>query len=246
MIIWSYGGGTQSVAIAVLIIKGELPIPDLIIFADTSREASETWIYTENHMQPLLATVGRQVEVAPHSLATVDLYTSNGKLLIPAFTEKGKLLQFCSHEWKRRVVQRYARQQGVKTCDLWIGISVDEYERMGDSDVKWMKHRYPLCFDIQIDRAGCRALVERFGLPTPPRSSCWMCPNRNDTEWQHLRDNWPEDWGKACKMDIMIRERDQRGGVWLHKSLVPLAQANIEDKREPLPLFQCDSGFCYI
>jgi hypothetical protein len=35
MVVWSYGGGKQSVAIAALIVQGKLPKPDLIVMADT-------------------------------------------------------------------------------------------------------------------------------------------------------------------------------------------------------------------
>jgi hypothetical protein len=97
-LVWSYGGGTQSCAIAVLVAQGKLPKPDLAVIADTGREASETWEYLEAHIQPLLKTVDLEVEVAPHSLATVGLYGKNGDLLIPAFTANGgKLPTFCSN-----------------------------------------------------------------------------------------------------------------------------------------------------
>ncbi len=41
-LIWSYGGGVQSAAIAVLVLRGELPRPERAVMADTSREASAT------------------------------------------------------------------------------------------------------------------------------------------------------------------------------------------------------------
>ncbi len=87
MIVWSYGGGTQSIAIALLVASGKLPKPDLIVFADTGREASETFEYTERHVSPLLASIGLTIETASHDLSKVDLYKRTGKketLLIPA------------------------------------------------------------------------------------------------------------------------------------------------------------------
>lgn len=33
--VWSFGGGVQSAAIAVMVVKGVLPRPDLIVIADT-------------------------------------------------------------------------------------------------------------------------------------------------------------------------------------------------------------------
>jgi 3'-phosphoadenosine 5'-phosphosulfate sulfotransferase (PAPS reductase)/FAD synthetase len=65
--VWSYGGGRQSVALAVLVRDGKLPRPDLIVFADTGREDSATMDYHRKHVAPFL-----QVETASHDLATVD------------------------------------------------------------------------------------------------------------------------------------------------------------------------------
>ena len=83
---WSYGGGTQSVAIAVLVAQGKLPKPEWIGIADTGRESSETWEYTDKWVRPMLRSVGCEIEVVSHSLSTVDLYSLKGELLIPAYT----------------------------------------------------------------------------------------------------------------------------------------------------------------
>ena len=55
--VWSNGGGTQSAAIAALIIKGELPKPDLAVTSDTGREASETWRFHDEVLGPELHQV---------------------------------------------------------------------------------------------------------------------------------------------------------------------------------------------
>lgn len=109
MITWSYGGGVQSCAIAVLIAQGLLPKPELVVMADTSREATETWEYTETHIGPLFDRLGMELNIIPHTLATVDLYGTKGDALLPAYTADGagKLPTFCSVEWKQRVVRRW-------------------------------------------------------------------------------------------------------------------------------------------
>jgi hypothetical protein len=246
MIVWSYGGGTQSVAIAVLIAQGQLPRPDMIVIADTDREASETWTYTDAHIRPLLAPLGLTIEIAPHSLATVDLYSPKGDCLLPAYTAVGKLPSFCSHKWKLRVVRRYMREQGIETCIEWLGISRDEAERMKVSDVQWIKYNYPLAMKMRMTRRDCVYLVERFGLPTPPRSSCWMCPNRGNEQWQRLKDYYPDEWGKACELDIEIRERDEKHGLYLHRSRVPLKDADLTVPAVDNPLLDCMGGVCWV
>jgi hypothetical protein len=249
-LVWSYGGGVQTAAIAVLIRNGGLPRPDIAIMADTGREATATWDYLHNVLQPYLDPVGVKVQIASHSLATTDLYAHNGDLLIPAFTSDGKLPTFCSGEWKRDVVRRQLRLFGVTECDLWLGISFDERERAKPSTRKWVNHVFPLV-DNFISREGCLMLVEKAGLPRPPKSSCWMCPHRKNEQWRDLRDNHPEDWRKAIAVDEQIRAADQaqgNSGVYLHTSRVPLAMADIEEPTSgQLDLFGvgCSSGYCW-
>jgi hypothetical protein len=82
----SYGGGRQTVAMCVLIEQGRLPRPDRIVIADTGREKSSTWEYLSEVVQPRMQHVGLTVEIAPRSLAYVDLYAHNGDLLLPVYT----------------------------------------------------------------------------------------------------------------------------------------------------------------
>lgn len=247
---WSYGGGTQSLAIAILVSQGRLPKPSLAVMVDTAREASETWEYHERYAVPLLASIGLTVEIASHDLATVDLYSHKGQLLIPAYTgTSGKLDTFCSNEWKARVVQRHLRSKGYgpkRPVVTWLGMSLDEVERLRPSSTKWQKHHWPLCFDARMTRGDCIALIHSFGWPDPPKSSCWMCPYRRNAQWTRLRDHYPEDWDKAVKLDQEIRERDSEHAIYLHHSHVPLDQANLDvDEIKELPLFGCDTGFCW-
>lgn len=251
--ILSYGGGRQTVAICVLIAQGKLPRPERIVCADTGREASSTWDYLDAHVRPLLATVGLTVDIAPHDLATVDLYGFNGDLLIPAYTREGKLPTLCSTEWKRRPVRRWLRANGYgpdNPVSLWLGISVDEVGRAKPSDTNWLTHRFPLLFDVSLNKRECVALVRDAGLPEPPRSSCWMCPHRADDEWLALSD---ADRVNAIALDNDIRLKDKGDGVWLHRRRVPLGSLDNADLSEPetdLPLFgknaECESGYCFI
>lgn len=246
-IIWSFGGGTQSAALAVLVVTGRLPLPERIVMADTGREASETWEYLSTVIQPYLAQVSREVEIAIHALATVDLYAGNGDLLIPAYTQSGALRGFCSNEWKKRVVERWMRQQGYgpkQPVTVWLGISTNEADRMKDSGTSWVSNHYPLIYDVRMTRAECVAIVERAGLPTPPRSSCWMCPYRSNREWARLKEHYPADWRQAVKLDAAIRQRDERGGVYLHRDRVSLEDAELTERKMPL-LDLCDSGYCW-
>lgn len=232
LIAWSYGGGVQSVALAVLISQGKLQRPDLAVIADTGREAETTWTYLRETTTPLLRPLDVQIQIAPHTLATVDLYSTNGALLIPAWTDQsgktGRLPTYCSVEWKRRVVRRWLRQQGVKKCELWLGISLDETHRAKDSDVAWLRHEYPL-LDLMLRRRDCERIIVEAGLPVPAKSSCWMCPHRGMYEWAALT---PGDTAKAKAFEAEIRKRDQHISIY-----GPRLTSQENDA--------CDSGFCW-
>lgn len=241
---WSYGGGTQSIALALLVAMGKLPKPDIIVFADTGMEATETFEYTDQYVSPLLATLGLTIEVASHDLAKVGLYSHKGELLPPVYTKTGKLATFCSKEWKTWVIRRYLRSRGVKECITWLGMSTDEVERLKPSDVKWQTLHWPLCFDVPMNRADCRQLIQNYGWPDPPKSSCWMCPHRRNDQWQRLKIFYPEDFKKAVALDKQVREQDTKGGVWLHEDRKPLDEIDFTKPDQP-QLFGCDSGFCW-
>src|SRR5207249_4107397 len=115
------------------------------------------------------------VRVQKARYASVDLYRDE-TLLLPVFGvaadgKRTKLPTFCSNEWKQRVVRRYLRETGVKSCRVWLGMSTDEMRRMRPSGLTWLLHHYPLIWDHPMSRAGCLALLAKMHWPEPPRSS---------------------------------------------------------------------------
>jgi hypothetical protein len=239
--ILSYGGGTQTVAMCVLVAQGKLPKPDAVIAADTGREMPTTWTYADTYMRPLLAGVGLELHIAPHNLATVDVYSGNGDLLVPAYTDTGKLPTYCSNEWKQRVVQRYARTIGISSDnETWIGFSLDEIKRVKGNEGR----RFPL-IDLMLTGADCKTVIENAGLPLPKKSRCWMCPHQENKEWREVR-NDPELWRQAIELDEEVRANDERGGVYLHPSRKPLVFADIDATDRGEPNRQCAFGLCFV
>ena len=185
--ILNYGGGRQTVAMCILVKRGILPKPQRIIIADTGRENQSTWDYLEEITRPLLESVGLSVEIAPRSLAYVDVYGLNGQLLIPAFTQDGKLSAFCSDEWKGQVVKRYLklstlghtpaeiatmpepkiREEMKKRIDEtflnWIGFAFDESKRIKNRN----NRKFWLC-ELMLTKADCVNIITKEGLPLPP------------------------------------------------------------------------------
>lgn len=240
----SYGGGRQTVAYCVLIAQGKAPKPDRIVIANTGRENSSTWDYMAEVSIPLLATVGLEIEVAPHTLARVDLYAHNGDLLLPVYTETGKFTTFCSNEWKARVIHRYLKAKGIHGYTSLIGFALDEKKRIKSTEGR----RFPLV-EMMLTKADCIQIILDAGYPLPPHSSCWMCPNKANEEWRYEREHYPDDFEQACILDEEIRAEDIEAGgsgVWLHHSRVPLREANLEVEDRKGPSRQCGLGLCFV
>ena len=237
----SYGGGKQTIAMCVLVAQGKLPRPDYVIAADTGREMPSTWEYADEYTRPLLASVGLELHIAPHDLATVDLYGKNGDLLMPMFTSTGKLSTFCSGEWKARVVDRYAKTVlHIPSYTAWIGFSLDERRRIKGREGK----RFPL-IDLNLTLVDCLEIIQSAGLPIPPKSRCYMCPHQHNAEWREVK-AIPALWESALEIDQEMRDADERGAVFLHADRIPLelADLNKEDRNEPSR--QCGMGLCYV
>lgn len=238
---WMYGGGRQSAAIAVLIIKGQIPMPDWVCIADTGREKTTTWNYLRDVVQPAFPKQIHIIDKAQY--ATVDLYR-NDDLLIPAFTNinggVSKLETFCSNEWKARVCDRWLKKtQRVKKFIPWIGFSFDERRRweakrrsMGDG--VW----FPLVDAVRMGKTDCVELVKSFGWPSPPGSACWMCPNQDDGDWLA---NTPEDMEKAAALEKELQAKDPY--IFLHRSCVPIDQVKFDPRKKGKT---CDSGLCMV
>ncbi|HDR9068188.1 hypothetical protein SAMN03159335_06193 [Burkholderia cepacia] len=248
--LWASGGGTQSAAIAALIVTGKVEKPDLAVIVDTEREQSTTWEYTRTVIEPALASVGVVLHrVRKSQFERKDLYggKDNRTLLLPAFStqggEVGKLSNWCSSYWKREVIKRWANSHGVDAVDTWLGISTDELGRVQKCRSGKWRTRYPL-IEQAMNRGDCVALVRRMGWPDPPRSSCYMCPNHTAHEWRDIRDNKPADWQAAIQFERELRLRDPH--AFLHHDCVPLDQADLDDRNGVLFGHNCTSGHCFV
>jgi hypothetical protein len=247
--VWSCGGGTQSAAIAVLILEGKLPRPDISLIVDTNREKQATWHYLDNVLSPKLAAIGIEiVRVDSSQYKRVDLYADEdeGSVLLPMYTqgsgELGKLPAYCSAEWKRDTIRRYLKQRGVTQATQWLGISLDEMNRIRAPRQQWLTWRYPLIFDVPMRRQDCINLVLERGWPEPPKSACWMCPHHQNADWLQMKADAPEDFQRAVQLEREIRAKNPT--VWLHKSCKPLDEVEFDSGQFSFFDNGCASGFC--
>lgn len=247
--IWSSGGGVQSTAIAILILKGLLPRPDFAFIADTGRETNETWEYLNSVTNPALSKIDLTIErLRPARIP--DIFNGNGTLLIPAFLAgqtEAKGSNFCSAYWKRDFVKRIAVERGLVPAVNWLGISTDEMRRVSTPRALNWQLRFPLIYDAPRSRNDCLNLITDYGWPKAPKSSCWMCPNRRDSQWIHLRDVRPAEFAQAVALDIELRTR--KPDAFLHESRIPLGEVILKEATKDGDhgqLSLCDSGECFV
>lgn len=71
-----------------------------------------------------------------------------------------------------------------------------------------------------------------------PRSACIGCPFHSNDEWRRMRDESPAEFEDACAFDEQMRTADQRyaswrkkmvGTLYLHRQMIPLRMANLDD-----------------
>lgn len=249
--LWACGGGRQSAGIIALILEGQLPRPDHVAMAALEWERKATYRYVCDYIRPAVQSLGIPFTFVPRKkYASKDFFGGEGlkSPLPPVYTNQSgklsKLPEWCSGEWKREVVKRWACEQpGWKDrgVNLWIGISFDEQNRVRGVRKQWIRPVYPLCYVRPTRVSGCLAAVERMGWPEPPRSRCEHCPNQADSEWAELT---AEEWERACRTDEYIRSVDPN--AYLHKSLKPLRMVTLDPKEDNGGLFGgCTSGMCY-
>ena len=178
--------------------------------------------------------------------------------------ELGMLRRFCTSIYKvapvdkkiNEIRREWAASRGLKAkpanypdVKVWLGISLDEIQRMKSSTKGWMEYRHPLAWDLRWTRQHCLQWFEKSGLPKPPRSACLGCPYHSNKEWQKLRDHDPEGWQETLVLDRYIRNRTNNNSVlYLHRSGVPLDEAVIDEPENPEGLLfgfldEC-SGMC--
>ena len=247
----SLGAGVQSTTLLLMMIKKELPMADQVIFADTGWEPQAVYkhlgwlqkVMEENSIDFHIVSKGNirsdflSAEKGTH-------YASMPLHLIGQDGKHGMVRRQCTSEYKLAPLMKIQRQfAGLKSGERCkdhrittvIGISYDESQRMKDPQFSWIRHDYPLV-DNKITRQDCIEWCEANGYPRPPRSACIGCPFKSQEEWRNLYQT-QDEWNDAVDFDRSLRElpnlRDRfRGQAYLHKSKVPLAEADIRTDRE--------------
>ena len=169
------------------------------------------WTWDENG-EGFEYETGRMIEVKPRS--------------------DGQLKRSCTHRWKIVPIRRWLQaNRNGRQIEQWIGISMDEYQRMKDSGVKYITNRWPL-IEKRMTRVGCVAWLERHGLEVPQKSSCTFCPFHDRQTWREIKAGSSGDWAEAVQVDAAIRTMRPPFDLFLHPSRKPLPLVDFSTPEE--------------
>jgi hypothetical protein len=234
----SLGAGVQSTTLALMAAQGEIgPMPDYAIFADTGWEPAAVY----RHLDWLESVLPFPVHRAKRPgddlgqlamrIAVEDITKS---AMLPYFTANpdGMLPRQCSKEFKSRVVGRAIKallgdkhKRGVKSVEQWLGISLEEMQRMKDAEQAFIQNRFPL-IEVRMNRNDCLAWMAKNGYPKPPKSACIFCPYHNQEEWRLILGG--EDRERLIEFDKAIRPGfvGMKGSAYLSKHRQPIGEAD--------------------
>lgn len=265
--ILSYGAGTQSTALLLMALKGEINgvIPDYIIFSDTGWEPKEVYSWLEKVNSHIKKEYNREIIITNNGSIKKDILATieNGDRLasLPFYTlsedgEVGMVLRQCTSEYKIKPVKNkirellgYQPRQRVKEMiHIWKGISTDEVQRVKPIPDKWITAEHPLIDIKPANRTNCVAYVQREGLGTPPNSSCIGCPFHDDMTWAYMKKHDKESFADAVELDKKIRKLPGfKHEVYLHRSCKPLGEIDFGGGQMTIDDFinECE-GFCGV
>jgi hypothetical protein len=209
----------QSTAIALLVLQGKLPRPDLFIFADTRDEPRKV----NEHLlawQERLRGEGFELAVVAKSKAGLQADYLAGcargenppqpPLWIVDPASPGRRMPMrrqCTERYKIRPIKALLRKRygvvhdGTVQVEQWMGISVDEAHRMKPAHARWYRMRWPL-IDLGMRRTDCLQLLKAAG-ESAPRSACRYCPFHSDREWARLKED-ADEWAKIVEFERQI------------------------------------------
>jgi len=258
MKIISLGLGIQSTAMYLMSSLNHIDRADYAIFADPGAELPDTyrlWDYLKdwakyNNGIPLI----KKKKSLYDDILKGQNSSGNRWASIPAFTEsQGMVRRQCTAEYKINVVVQEVRKlhglkkyQRMKPTTMYLGISLDEIQRMKQSQLYNITYEYPL-IDRKITRGDCIKFLEERSFHNIKKSSCTFCPFHNNKQWKEIKQNYPEEWEKVVMVDKAIRDKSKKGmrdKLYLHRSLKPIDEAYLQEDQEEL--FMCEEGYCGI
>ena len=254
----SLGMGVQSTAVYLMSSMGyKLPREDVAVFADPQAEHHKTYKMLEWLLKWKEENNGIDIIVNKDNNIYKDQLKTNPDRFVRVpnmpthTTPTGIALRQCTNDYKIKPVIKTVREQlkikkhyRMKPTEMWLGISLDEVERMKKSPLYNIFYFYPLIYH-GITRNDCIDFYKENNFPIPVKSSCVFCPYHSNSFWKELQKENGEAWKKSIRVDRAIRKKFKLvGDQYLHPSRKPLEEINFDDGQlEMFEGFDCE-GHC--
>lgn len=258
----SLGVGLQSVVLALMSARGDLPMLDVAIFSDTGDEKRATYAYLD-YLEPLLPfpvirTKRPGATLGQHAINIANLPVTRTSSP-PWYTAgpDGMLPKQCNSEFKKRPVNRELaklvrqatgkhRLPAAPIVEQWFGMTIDELWRLAVNEKRYIHNRYPLT-ELRMTRGDCVTWLESRQYRIPPKSSCKYCPFQRDDQWLDMQENHPEDFADVVEFDRAIRPGffGMTGRAFVHRQRKPIDEISFERMPGQAEAdFGCGEGYC--
>lgn len=261
------GMGMQSTALYLMSSMRLFERADVAIFADPCAEHDNTY-----KIKDWLLDWSKQcadaipIEIVKTNIKDDIIGNDNKKsksfVSLPTYVinkngEKGMVSRRqCTMDYKIKPLERKVREimglkkfQRWKDCEFWMGITIDEAQRMKDNYNKKIKNRYPL-IEMMMSRNDCKQFMEKNNFPIPPKSACVFCPFHSDKDWIKLKKENGNAWKLIKEVDRSLRSKINPNGKmykqYLHKDCKPIEKIYFKDQ-DQIDMFgnECE-GHCGI
>jgi len=234
----SYGGGTQSTAMLILIKMGYITKPDIVIHSDTGSELPETIEFIQvakKYVEDVLKIPFAIVK--SHRGSLHEDYMKHGN--IPIVGSRS-----CTSNFKiqpqRRLIRAIVGRKNRHLANSMLGITTDEEKRRTEGEVKWLKLTYPLLDQFRYTRKECIILNNLNGWDVK-KSGCFVCPFQGGKSWLELKNNHPKLFQIAVEMENKKFEvKGGKLGLYQERRLSDLENITLEESK-------CDNGAgCFL
>jgi hypothetical protein len=228
-VIVAHGVGRDSTALIIEMQRRGIR-PDAILFANVGSEKRATYEFIPVFNEWLRAHDFPTITVVRYEPVSAPYFSLEGNMILNA-TMPGAVFGRSSCTMKMKVApqekwtRRWAPAQeawaaGQKVARL-IGFECGEEYRMKRADTKAhggrysdsdkYEYHYPL-IEWNIDLGECINIIQGAGLPVPPKSACYFCPNQQPGEVHELTD---EDRARIILIELTAEPYNEKvHGLW--------------------------------
>jgi hypothetical protein len=249
----SLGAGKQSSYMLLRSLDGAYKHrPDFAIFSDPGCEPDYVYSYLDWLKKYVKDKYNFDIVIVSRGNLKKDVedYVAGNRkrvAALPFFTEGGGITsRQCTSDYKIQPLRKHLQKvRNGKRVRLWIGISLDEIERIKTPSVKYIEHYYPLVENrVTIDQI--IAYFENNGIREPGKSACLICPFHSFQYWSIFRRLFKSEFEAACKFDEAIRDYPgMNKKLYLTRYLKPLRDVDFSQHPSLFPelIEECE-GLC--